>query len=73
LRRLTTPPTPSPHNLPLWTRAEWIAGRLIGWTGTPLETRFGAALHFFVYDRLKITVLIAVIAFAMSLVRHALP
>lgn len=33
----------------------------------------GAALHFFVYDLLKITVLVASVAFLMGLVRGALP
>lgn len=33
----------------------------------------GAALHFFVYDLLKIVVLVAVVAFIMALVRGALP
>ncbi|HEY8838054.1 MAG TPA: permease [Dehalococcoidia bacterium] len=45
----------------------------MGWTGTAPQAGVGAALHFFIYDLLKITVLIAVIAFIMSLVRGALP
>lgn len=57
----------------MWTWAEWIAERVVDWTGWPVETGAGAALHFFVYDVLKITVLIAAIAFVMSLVRQALP
>ncbi len=57
----------------MWTWAEKIADAVTGAAGLPATTGAGAALHFFVYDLLKITVLIAVIAFAMSLVRQALP
>jgi uncharacterized protein len=45
----------------------------VGWTGWPAEAGAGAALHFFIYDLLKIVVLIAAIAFVMSLVRQSLP
>lgn len=57
----------------MWSWAESIADAVTGATGLSPTTGAGAALHFFVYDLLKITVLIAVIAFAMSLVRQALP
>jgi uncharacterized membrane protein YraQ (UPF0718 family) len=57
----------------MWHWAEWIADRVIGVAGLSPASRTGAAVHFFVYDLLKITVLIAVIAFAMSLIRQALP
>jgi uncharacterized protein len=57
----------------MWTWAERIADAVIDVLGLARETGPGAALHFFVYDLLKIVVLIAVIAFAMSLVRQALP
>ena len=57
----------------MWTWAETIADAVLEVAGLAPASRAGAALHFFVYDLLKITVLIAVIAFAMSLVRQALP
>lgn len=57
----------------MWTWCEWIADRVVALAGLPAASRLGAALHFFVYDLLKVTVLIAVIAFLMSLVRGALP
>jgi len=57
----------------MWIWAEWIADRVVRLSGISSDAGFGAALHFFVYDLLKVTVLIAVIAFAMSLVRGALP
>lgn len=57
----------------MWTWAEWIADRIVSLTGAAPDRGFGAALQFFIYDLLKVTVLIAVIAFIMSLVRGALP
>ncbi|MBI5768424.1 MAG: permease [Verrucomicrobia bacterium] len=57
----------------MWTWAEWIADRVVHLARLSPADGAGAALHFFVYDLLKITVLIAVIAFAMSLIRQALP
>lgn len=42
-------------------------------TGWDAAQGAGAALHFFVYDLLKIVVLVAVVAFIMALVRGALP
>lgn len=57
----------------MWIWAEWIADRIVGWTPWTSEAGAGAALHFFVYDLLKITVLIAAIAFVMRLIRRALP
>lgn len=57
----------------MWNWAEWIADRLLELLRLTQEQRLGAALHFFVYDLLKITVLILVVAFVMRLVRMALP
>lgn len=37
------------------------------------ETHFGAALHFFVYDTVKILLLLIILTHAMSLLRHYLP
>lgn len=55
------------------TWAEWIADRVVALTPLNAAQGAGAALHFFIYDLLKIVVLIAGIAFLMSLVRGALP
>ncbi|MDO8542120.1 MAG: permease [Opitutaceae bacterium] len=57
----------------MWTWAEWIADTIVGWTGSSRDAGLGAAVHFFIYDLLKITVLILAIAFVMKLVRQALP
>jgi len=58
----------------MWTWAEYIADLLvIRLAGLDASRGVGAALHFFVYDLLKIVVLILVISFVMRLVRQALP
>ncbi|WP_221031259.1 permease [Actomonas aquatica] len=57
----------------MWTWAEWIADRAVALAGWDAANGAGAALHFFVYDLLKIVVLVAVVAFIMALVRGALP
>lgn len=57
----------------MWRWAEWIADRVVAPTGLDPARGAGAALHFFVYDLLKIVVLVAVVAFVMALVRGALP
>lgn len=57
----------------MWIWAEWIADRVIVWTHLDATHGLGAAVHFFVYDLLKITVLVGIVAFIMALVRGALP
>ncbi|BET68418.1 permease [Opitutales bacterium ASA1] len=57
----------------MWSWAEWIADGIVEWTGWDRAHGAGAALHFFVYDLLKIVVLVATVAFVMALVRGALP
>ncbi len=57
----------------MWTWAEWIADHAVMLAGWDAAQGAGAALHFFVYDLLKIVVLVAVVAFIMALVRGALP
>jgi uncharacterized protein len=57
----------------MWTWAEWIADKVLGATGLDPAAGMGAALHFFVYDLLKIVVLVAGVAFLMALIRGALP
>jgi uncharacterized membrane protein YraQ (UPF0718 family) len=57
----------------MWTWAEWIADHVTHFAGLDAMHGAGAALHFFIYDLLKIVVLILVVAFVMALVRGALP
>jgi uncharacterized membrane protein YraQ (UPF0718 family) len=57
----------------MWRWAEWIAGQAVAPTGLDPARGAGAALHFFVYDLLKIVVLVLIVAFIMALVRGALP
>ena len=57
----------------MWTWAEWIADRAVALAGLDAARGWGAALHFFIYDLLKIVVLILGVAFFMALVRGALP
>ncbi len=57
----------------MWTWAEFIADHTVRLIGLNAALGAGAALHFFVYDLLKIVVLIAMVAFIMALVRGALP
>lgn len=57
----------------MWFWAEWIADQVTRVAQLDSAHGLGAAVHFFVYDLLKIVVLIAVIAFIMALIRGALP
>jgi uncharacterized membrane protein YraQ (UPF0718 family) len=57
----------------MWTWAEFIADHTVRLIGLDATIGAGAALHFYVYDLLKIVVLIAVVAFIMALIRGALP
>jgi len=57
----------------MWTWAAWIAYQAVLFTGLDAAQGPGAALHFFIYDLLKIIVLILAISFVMALVRGALP
>lgn len=43
------------------------------WIGLDPATRFGAAVHFFVYDTVKIFLLLAVMIFAIGVIRTWLP
>lgn len=43
------------------------------WLGLDASTRFGAAVHFFVYDTVKIFLLLAVMIFAIGVIRTWLP
>lgn len=57
----------------MWRWAEWIADRTVSLTGWNPAHGAGAAMHFFIYDLLKVVVLILGVAFLMALVRSALP
>ncbi|MDA0989494.1 MAG: permease [Verrucomicrobia bacterium] len=51
-----------------------LTERLIyGWLGFDPESRLGGAVHFFVYDTFKIMLLLAVMIFAIGVVRTWLP
>jgi uncharacterized membrane protein YraQ (UPF0718 family) len=43
------------------------------WLGLAPDTRLGGALHFFIYDTLKIFILLSVIIFAVALIRSWFP
>lgn len=57
----------------MWTWAEFIADQIVRLVGLDAARGLGAALHFFVYDLLKVVVLVAAVAFIMALIRGALP
>ncbi|WP_415909360.1 permease [Oleiharenicola sp. Vm1] len=57
----------------MWRWAEWIADQVVAASGLESARGPGAALHFFVYDLLKVVVLVAVVAFVMALIRGAIP
>lgn len=57
----------------MWLWAEWIADHVVAACGLDAGRSLGAALHFFVYDLLKVLVLVAAVSFVMALVRGALP
>lgn len=57
----------------MWNWADWIADKTTRAAGLSPGGAWCAAAHFFVYDLLKITVLILAVAFVMGLVRAALP
>jgi hypothetical protein len=57
----------------MWTWAEWIADHIVSATGLDAARGTGAALHFFIYDLLKVVVLVAGVSFVMALIRGALP
>lgn len=57
----------------MWRWAEWIADHLVAAAGWDASRGLGAALHFFIYDLLKVVVLVAGVSFLMALVRGAIP
>lgn len=55
---------------PLDVFAHWLVGSVFQLD--PLS-RFGAAIHFFVYDSLKIVLLLLIINYLMAVIRHFMP
>ena len=50
-----------------------LVSQLLGSLGMDLESRFGGALHFFLYDTVKIFLLLAVMIFVIGFIRTWLP
>jgi uncharacterized membrane protein YraQ (UPF0718 family) len=48
-------------------------GQLLGWFGVTRDTAFGAILHFFLYDTIKIFILLSVLIFTVSYVQSYFP
>jgi uncharacterized membrane protein YraQ (UPF0718 family) len=57
----------------LFAPVERLADTLVTALGLSLDSSLGAALAFFLYEMVKVSVLILVISWAMALVRRALP
>jgi len=57
----------------MWRWAEWVADHAVAAAGLDAAQGAGAALHFFVYDLLKVVALILAVSFVMALIRGALP
>ena len=57
-------------------RMEWLhdlVGNLLRSLGQDLETRIGSSIHFFIYDVIKITILLCVLIFLISLIQSYFP
>ena len=52
---------------------ELINQLIYEWLGFAAESKLGSALHFFVYDTVKIFLLLAVMIFAIGFIRPWLP
>jgi hypothetical protein len=52
---------------------ETFADLVLSWLGLSLETHLGGALHFFIYETLKIFLLLAVIIYAVAVIRSWFP
>jgi uncharacterized membrane protein YraQ (UPF0718 family) len=46
---------------------------VVRWLGLSIESRLGGALHFFIYDTLKIFILLATIIFLVAIIRSWFP
>lgn len=54
-----------------WLNA--ITGKMLTAFGLDLETRFGGSLHFFIYDIIKITILLCSLIFIISYIQSFFP
>ena len=50
-----------------------LVGKMLTATGLDVESRFGGSLHFFIYDIIKITILLLVLIFLISYVQSYFP
>ncbi len=50
-----------------------FVGRILSFTGLDIESRFGGSLHFFLYDVIKITILLFVLIFLISYIQSFFP
>ncbi len=50
-----------------------IVGSMLGAIGVDITTRWGASLHFFIYDVIKITVLLCTLIFIISYIQSFFP
>ncbi len=58
----------------MFTFLEYFADLVvIGWLGQDPKTHLGGALHFFIYDTLKIFILLSVIIFIVAIIRSWFP
>ena len=58
----------------MFTFLEYFADLVvIGWLGQDPKTHLGGALHFFIYDTLKIFLLLTIIIFVVAIIRSSFP
>lgn len=50
-----------------------LVGNLLNYLGVDLENKFGGSLQFFIYDVLKITILLCVLIFIISYIQSYFP
>jgi uncharacterized protein len=50
-----------------------LVERMLIWVGLDIETRFGASLHFFIYDVIKIFILLSLLIYSISYIQSYFP
>lgn len=50
-----------------------LVEQMLIWFGLDLETRFGASLHFFIYDVIKIFILLSLLIYSISYIQSYFP
>lgn len=61
-------------NMDIFYPIEWLADRLVyDWLQLPISNHWTEALHFFIYDSIKIFLLLVAINYLMAVVRSYLP